>query len=253
MHSPFVPKHLAVQPSDLLRLQEFLDRCCSVFVLTGAGVSTESGIPDYRSQGVGLYAKSNSRPMKLQDFLSSDHMRRRYWARNYIGWPYFSSVLPNESHIALASWEKNNKVNWLVTQNVDSLHLKAGSERLTQLHGTGYVVKCLRCSYSVSRHEYQIRLRCENWTFDAEMAMVRPDGDVNLTDEQVSKFVIPPCPSCGGMMKPDIVFFGDNVPKKTVEHAYQMIRESDGLLIAGSSLQVPYIRYAAKSTISSYV
>ncbi|KAG1714669.1 NAD-dependent protein lipoamidase sirtuin-4, mitochondrial [Nymphon striatum] len=238
LSSKFVPNHIPVQKNELLKLQEFVNSCSSLFVLTGAGVSTESGIPDYRSEGVGLYARSNSRPMKIQQFIASDLMKKRYWARNFIGWPYFSSLKPNNTHITLFNWEKYRKINWLVTQNVDSLHLKAGSERVTQLHGTGYVVKCLDCNYTVSRHDYQKKLKEVNKDFEHEMTLVRPDGDVDISDEKIQSFVIPPCPECGGMVKPDIVFFGDNVPKKIVEFAYAKVKESDGVLIAGSSLQV---------------
>ena len=132
----FIPVCNDPSQADVARLQEFLDKHQRLFVLTGAGLSTESGIPDYRSEGVGLYATSPNRPVQYIDFLKKDQIRQRYWARNYIGWPRFSSFQPNRCHYILSDWERRGRIHWLVTQNVDALHFKAGSQRVTELHGS---------------------------------------------------------------------------------------------------------------------
>lgn len=134
----FVPSSSSVDRSSLEQLQAFVSQASRLFVLTGAGLSTESGIPDYRSEGVGLYARTNRRPMQHAEFMRSSKARQRYWARNYAGWPLFSSHLPNSAHHALRNWEEKGKVHWLVTQNVDALHSKAGHQRLTELHGCSH-------------------------------------------------------------------------------------------------------------------
>lgn len=131
----FVPVSRPIDPTDLERLQEFVSQARRLFVITGAGLSTESGIPDYRSEGVGLYARTDRRPMQHMEFVRSAKSRQRYWARNYMGWPQFSSHRPNSAHVALRDWEAQGKVHWLVTQNVDALHSKAGHQHLTELHG----------------------------------------------------------------------------------------------------------------------
>lgn len=133
--SGYVPVCPPADPNDVELLQEFLLRSQRLFVMTGAGISTESGIPDYRSEGVGLYARTDRRPIQHSEFVRSQAARRRYWARNFVGWPQFSSHKPNASHVALCNWEKAGKLHWLVTQNVDALHAKAGQHRLTELHG----------------------------------------------------------------------------------------------------------------------
>lgn len=132
---PFVPASSPVDPLDAERLQAFMSSSQRLFVMTGAGISTESGIPDYRSEGVGLYARTDRRPVQHADFVRSASARQRYWARNFVGWPQFSSHQPNGAHLALREWETRGKLHWLVTQNVDALHAKAGSQRLTELHG----------------------------------------------------------------------------------------------------------------------
>lgn len=134
----FVPSSSSVDRTSLEQLQLFVSQASRLFVLTGAGLSTESGIPDYRSEGVGLYARTNRRPMQHTEFMHSSKARQRYWARNYVGWPLFSSHLPNSAHFSLRNWEKKGKVHWLVTQNVDALHSKAGHQRLTELHGCSH-------------------------------------------------------------------------------------------------------------------
>ncbi|XP_005110147.1 NAD-dependent protein lipoamidase sirtuin-4, mitochondrial [Aplysia californica] len=234
----FVPECRNVSEVDLQNLQEFLNTHRNLFILTGAGISTESGIPDYRSEGVGLYATSTTRPVQYADFLKSADIRKRYWARNYVGWPRFSSFQPNAAHYILSDWERKGRVHWLVTQNVDALHFKAGSQHVTELHGSAHRVVCLSCSLKLSRHSMQKMIKDQNPGWVAEADAVRPDGDVNLESEKVKSFQVPPCPSCGGVLKPEITFFGDNVPKDTVHFVLDKMFKSDALLVIGSSLEV---------------
>ncbi|CAG2122021.1 unnamed protein product, partial [Medioppia subpectinata] len=152
----FVPKHHKSTADEIQALREFMaSTTAGVVVLTGAGISTESGIPDYRSEGVGLYDRRGHKPIQHQDFIASDGVRRRYWARNYCGWTRFSSFEPNVGHKCLADWERRKKVQTIVTQNVDRLHQRAGAEHVIELHGSAYTVKCLSCRYRVSRYLFQ--------------------------------------------------------------------------------------------------
>ncbi|XP_015779547.1 PREDICTED: NAD-dependent protein lipoamidase sirtuin-4, mitochondrial-like [Acropora digitifera] len=220
------------------KLDDFISKSGRLFVLTGAGISTESGIRDYRSEGVGLYAITEQRPIEYTDFLKSSCNRRRYWARNYVGWEEFSGIQPNGSHFALADLEKVGKVNWLVTQNVDALHTKAGSQRVSELHGCAHRVVCLGCNQITSRHDLQHRMKGLNVVWNATADGHAPDGDSFLSDEDVQGFQVPACLSCGGILKPDVIFFGDSVPKGTVSFIHERLFESDSLLIIGSSVQV---------------
>jgi NAD-dependent deacetylase sirtuin 4 len=145
-----VPTHKPTQWDDIKKVQDFVDKSKRLFILTGAGLSTESGIPDYRSEGVGLYARTDRRPVQFQEFIRSASRRQRYWARNYVGWPDFASFIPNESHKAIAALETQGKCHWLVTQNVDALHTKAGSSKITELHGCTHRVMCLNCPRCVT-------------------------------------------------------------------------------------------------------
>ncbi|KAG7207106.1 hypothetical protein KM043_000983 [Ampulex compressa] len=207
----FVPKCSSANTEDLLRLSAFLGNSEKTCVVTGAGVSTESGIPDYRSTGVGLYAKSKRRPVLYQEFCKSESVRRRYWARNYVGWPRFSSREPNDVHRLLKALEDAGKLSCVITQNVDNLHKKAGSERVIELHGTAFRVVCLNCNDRMCRFEFQSILERLNPSITLTSTMVRPDGDVDLSQDEVDEFIFPPCRHCGGILKPDVVFFGDNV------------------------------------------
>lgn len=163
------------------------------------------GIPDYRSEGVGLYAKSNRRPIQYRDFMMSPKRRQMYWARNYVSWPRFSSFLPNSTHLTLAQWERRGKVHYHVTQNVDSLLIKAGCRHLTELHGSSYHVRCIDCLFSLTRESMQLLIAHTNPNWSAESFEFAPDNDVVLSDEQVSTFVVPRCPSCGhDRLKPDV-------------------------------------------------
>ncbi|KAK0167133.1 hypothetical protein PV327_004570 [Microctonus hyperodae] len=232
----FVPKHIPPNPDDLNRFQHFLENSGLLCVLTGAGISTESGIPDYRSEGVGLYATSNRRPVLYQDFRSKEHIRRRYWARNYIGWPRFSNFQPNNIHKVLKYLEDSNRVSCIVTQNVDGLHSKAGSRNIIELHGTAHTVMCLSCDERISRHDFQKVLNELNPTVNAVSQEIRPDGDVELTEEQMEGFTLPSCKNCNGILKPDIVFFGDNVAKRVVKRVQSEVNNADALLVLGTSL-----------------
>lgn len=176
----FVPKHEAVCTNRIEQLQEMVDAAPRILALTGAGVSTESGIPDYRSEAVGLYARSNHKPIQHQDFMKFKHVRQRYWARNYFGWPKFSAVQPNASHEILAKWEKQGRLSVIVTQNVDRLHHKAGSKTVIELHGCAYEVKCMNCNHTISRHDFQKVLTALNPHLKVDRIEVRPDADVDL-------------------------------------------------------------------------
>ncbi|CAB4063874.1 NAD-dependent protein deacylase SIR2rp2,NAD-dependent protein deacylase Sirt4,NAD-dependent protein deacylase SIR4,NAD-dependent protein deacetylase 2,NAD-dependent protein deacylase sir-2.2,NAD-dependent protein deacylase SRT2,NAD-dependent protein deacetylase,NAD-dependent protein deacylase sir-2.3,NAD-dependent protein deacetylase 3,Protein RUFY3,NAD-dependent protein deacetylase 1,NAD-dependent protein lipoamidase sirtuin-4, mitochondrial [Lepeophtheirus salmonis] len=242
--SPFVPKHGSPSEIDLKNLSEFVGGCKgALYVLTGAGISTESGIPDYRSEDVGVYARSKSRPIQHQDFMNSEKTRRRYWARNFLGWPRWSSILPNDSHRTLARWERLGKLsNGIVTQNVDQLHFKSGSSQVTELHGSNSIVTCMSCNHHMPRQRFQLILSDFNSELGVKLVsegLMRPDGDVDLTSEEVDNFVVPPCPRCGdGIIKTSVVFFGDNVPKMRVNKVKSSLLNSERLLVLGSSLSV---------------
>ncbi|KAL0978162.1 hypothetical protein UPYG_G00166890 [Umbra pygmaea] len=234
----FVPASSLIDACALERLQAFLSRATRLFVITGAGISTESGIPDYRSEGVGLYARTDRRPMQYAEFIRSARSRQRYWARNYLGWPQFSSHQPNPAHLALQRWEQQGKVHWLVTQNVDALHSMAGNQRLTELHGCSHRVLCLGCGAVSLREELQKRFKALNPEWGIQTDFVAPDGDVFIEDEQALHFRVPSCTDCGGILKPEVTFFGDTVNRGTVQFVHERLAESDAVLVAGSSLQV---------------
>ncbi|XP_014897926.1 NAD-dependent protein lipoamidase sirtuin-4, mitochondrial isoform X1 [Poecilia latipinna] len=242
----FVPACSTADARSLELLQDFVSRSRRLFVVTGAGLSTESGIPDYRSEGVGLYARTDRRPMQHTEFTRSAKSRQRYWARNFVGWPQFSSHQPNCAHRALRSWEEKGKLHWLVTQNVDALHSKAGQTRITELHGCAHRdcvscvlrVTCLGCGSITAREELQRRFVSLNPDWSAQAGAVAPDGDVFLEDEQVLNFRVPSCEQCGGILKPEVTFFGDTVAKATVQFVQERLAEADAVLVIGSSLQV---------------
>ncbi|KAM3939542.1 NAD-dependent protein lipoamidase sirtuin-4, mitochondrial [Leptodactylus fuscus] len=234
----YVPACPPTDANEVQKLQEFVHRSQRLFVMTGAGISTESGIPDYRSEGVGLYARTERKPIQHSEFVRSHTARKRYWARNFVGWPQFSSHQPNLAHLALANWENTGKLHWLVTQNVDALHTKAGQHRMTELHGCNHRVVCLGCGTVIKRSELQEKFIALNPSWNEQAYGVAPDGDVFLTDEQVSYFRVPPCGRCGGILKPQMTFFGDTVSRELVYSLYERLTEADAMLIAGSSLQV---------------
>lgn len=186
-----------------------------------------------------MYARSNHKPIQYQEFLKSPNTRRRYWARNYVGWERFSTCKPNETHKFVRDLELvYNKVNVVVTQNVDSLHYKAGSKNVIELHGTAFRVKCLSCNENYSRYEIQKMLNDLNPEFGETSEMIRPDGDVEIAPEKITEFQPPLCKTCSGILKPDIIFFGDNVPRERVRRIKDFVTESDSLLVLGSSLTV---------------
>ncbi|GAA4951484.1 hypothetical protein GCM10023238_17230 [Streptomyces heliomycini] len=219
-----------------------------MLVLSGAGISTESGIPDYRGEGGSL---SRHTPMTYQDFTGSDRARRRYWARSHLGWRTFHRALPNAGHRAVAAFGRHGLLSGVITQNVDGLHQAAGSEDVVELHGGLDRVVCLSCGALSPRRELARRLEEANAGFAPVAAGVNPDGDADLTDEQVGDFRVAPCALCGGVLKPDVVFFGENVPPPRVEHCRALVREASSLLVLGSSLTVMsglrFVRQAARA------
>jgi NAD-dependent SIR2 family protein deacetylase len=204
----------------------------SIAVLTGAGLSTDSGIPDYRGEG----APPRS-PMTFSQFRGDLDYRKRYWAGSHLGWKRFSAARPNAGHRALADLEAAGHINGVITQNVDGLHLRAGSARVVDLHGSMDRVRCLQCGQYFARADIAARLAAANpWLDDTENVPLSPDGDVQI--ESIDEFVIPECTVCGGLLKPDVVFFGEYVPLEKFSEASALVQRADALLIAGSSLMV---------------
>lgn len=215
-------------------LVDFARRHRRLFVLTGAGCSTESGIPDYRD-AAGEW--KHKQPVQYQDFIRSPRMRQRYWARSAIGWQRVAQAQPNPAHLALACLEQTCFVHQLVTQNVDGLHQKAGSRRVIDLHGRLDSVDCLDCWRRLAREKFQRQLLEKNPQFRQRTAESAPDGDAEL-DMDFNQFRIPHCPYCGGTLKPSVVFFGESVPVPRVQLAYERLEQADALLVVGSSLVV---------------
>jgi NAD-dependent SIR2 family protein deacetylase len=216
-------------------LRDFLDANPRVAVLTGAGVSTGSGIPDYRDeQG----AWKRARPVEFQPFMTNLEVRQRYWARSTVGWPIISGARPNGAHRALAQLESIGRVSLLITQNVDGLHEAAGSQNVLDLHGRLDLVRCMACAHTLPRVELQRELLARNPGWAQIEGRVAPDGDVDIDGCDFGAFDVPDCPACGGTLKPDVVFFGENVPRERVERAFAGVASADALLIAGSSLMV---------------
>jgi NAD-dependent SIR2 family protein deacetylase len=218
-----------------------------VAVLTGAGVSTDSGIPDYRGPD-----SPPSNPMTIRQFTSDPVFRQRYWARNHVGWRHMDDTQPNAGHRAVAALERNGVVNGVITQNVDLLHTKAGSRDVINLHGTYAQVICLSCGQSRSRAALAEGLDALNSGFTERVKAVgglavAPDADAVVADTASFRYL--DCASCGGMLKPDIVYFGESVPKDVVQQAFSLVADAEALLIAGSSLTVfsgyRFVRHAA--------
>jgi len=216
-------------------LIEFCATHRRLFVLTGAGVSTASGIPDYRD-GEGEWKQRP--PMDYREFVSSAAMRRRYWARSLVGWRRFVNAHPNAAHYALSELEQAGHVSYLVTQNVDDLHRRAGHQRIVDLHGRLASVLCLDCGSRFSRTAVQMQLVLRNPDYRHLSAPDAPDGDAHLPDRHLSDFAVPDCAACGGRLKPDVVFFGESVPGERVAEAYAALQEADAMLVIGSSLMV---------------
>jgi len=213
-------------------------------VLTGAGISTDSGIPDYRGPG-----SVPRQPMTYQEFVASPQAQQRYWARAHIGWRHMTGAAPNAAHHALVALEAAGAVSAVVTQNVDGLHEAAGQRELVTLHGRIADVVCLDCGDRTSRATLHERLEALNPGYGDGVYAIAPDGDALL--EETAGFVVAPCERCGGRLKPDVVFFGENVPKPRVERCRSLVDDADALLVVGSSLQVlsglRFVRQAAKA------
>jgi NAD-dependent SIR2 family protein deacetylase len=228
------PAHALSAPDPPGDLAAFIARRAPVFVLTGAGVSTDSGIPGYRDRE-GRW--KGAEPIHYQPFLRDPAARRRYWSRSLIGWPRVAAAQPNGTHRALADLERLGLVHQIVTQNVDGLHQRCGSRRVIDLHGRLDQVQCLDCRRGMSRERMQ-RLIAEANPHFGPIGAPAPDGDARLAPELESDFRVPPCPDCGGRLKPAVVFFGENVPRARVDHALGRLAKADGLLVLGSSLSV---------------
>jgi NAD-dependent SIR2 family protein deacetylase len=216
-------------------LVDFVARHRRLFVLTGAGCSTDSGIPDYRDAD-GEWKRAQ--PITFQTFVGSQYARQRYWARSLVGFRRLRAARPNDAHRALASLERRGQVARLVTQNVDGLHQAAGSENVIDLHGRIDVVRCLGCNRRTSREALQDEMTRRNPAFAALEALEAPDGDADLEAVAFDRFEVPACDACGGLLKPDVVFFGEGVPADRVQRAMAAIDVADAMLVVGSSLMV---------------
>ena len=219
----------------------------NVLVLSGAGLSTESGIPDYRGP-TGLARRAT--PMTYQTFTASQDARRRYWARSHLGWRHIGQAVPNLGHHAVAELGRRRLLAGVITQNVDGLHQAAGAADVTELHGSLHRVVCLSCGQRTPRTDLHRRLAAANPGWDAGPALINPDGDAVLTDDATESFRVVDCALCDGVLKPDVVFFGENVPRPRVQACYAMVEQASSLVVLGSSLTVMsgfrYVRHASK-------
>ena len=218
-----------------------------VVVLSGAGLSTESGIPDYRGPSS---AGRRAQPMTYQTFIGGIEARRRYWARSHLGWRHITGARPNDGHLAVAEPQRRGLVAGVITQNVDGLHMAAGSPDVLELHGNLARVACLNCGARTTRAALDARLRAVNRGWDAQVRAVNPDGDVLVDDDMVATFRVVECDTCNGVLKPDVVFFGENVPRDRVDASYALVERAGSLVVLGSSLTVMsglrFVRHAAK-------
>lgn len=227
-HSPLSPATLAKQLASVLRGRPFA-------VLTGAGCSTESGIPDYRGPETRRRARN---PIRFNEFIREPLARRRYWARAMVGYRNFANRQPNPGHYALSALQQEGHVHGLITQNVDDLHEQAGSTDVVALHGSLARVRCLDCGLLMPRADVQDQLRTLNPSFATLNAEQAPDGDAELDPAWLAHFRVVDCPNCGGPLKPHVVFFGENVPPERVQRAYDLCDAAEALLVVGSSLMV---------------
>jgi NAD+-dependent protein deacetylase sirtuin 4 len=210
-------------------------RAGPALLLTGAGISTDSGIPDYRGPETRRRARN---PVQHREFVRSAAARKRYWARSMLGWPRFAAARPNPGHQVLAELEQRGRALGLITQNVDGLHHAAGSHNVIELHGALRMVRCLVCGTGLARHALQRALRAENPEFEASVAELAPDGDAELAEELIGQFRVVDCTACGGPLRPDVVFFGENVPRERVDAAFALLARAGSLWVVGSSLAV---------------
>lgn len=217
-------------------LARFIANHPNLLVISGAGLSTESGIGDYRDDE-GVYKRPP--PMTISEFVGSHSARQRYWLRSLFGWPPFAAARPNQGHLSLARLQSGGYLGGgLITQNVDNLHQRAGHQEVVALHGQLQQVLCLQCQALISRVDFQTELLRANPGLDHGSVALLPDGDAELGDEAIATFSVPACRSCGGVLKPDVVFFGDAVAKVTVGRCYDMVAAADALLIVGSSVMI---------------
>ena len=228
----FLSRH-SIPPAD--SLVEFVERHPRLFVLTGAGCSTDSGIPDYRDTD-GEWKRRP--PVTFQQFVGHERARKRYWARSLVGFRHLRHARPNDAHHSLASLERRGRIVQLVTQNVDGLHQAAGSQNVIDLHGRIDTVRCLNCEQRSFREQLQLELARRNPNFASFDAVEAPDGDADLDDVAFETFEVPACDACGGLLKPDVVFFGEGVPAERVQRAMAAIESCDAMLVVGSSLMV---------------
>jgi NAD-dependent SIR2 family protein deacetylase len=232
------------------QLTDFIAAHERIFALTGAGVSTASGIPDYRDHG-GEW--KHRKPMEYREFVASVTARQRYWARSYLGWQNFSRAEPNPAHRALAGLEELGLLAHTVTQNVDGLHQRAGSRRLTELHGSLSSVECLDCGGSLERSDLQRALLDRNPQLETLVGELTPDGDARLRNFDDTGLDVPACQACGGILKPAVVFFGESVPRARVQRCRDALAGADAMLVVGSSLMVysgfRFVREAAQQGI----
>lgn len=216
-------------------LARFIQDHQRLFVLTGAGCSTDSGIPDYRDAD-GAWKRAP--PVMFQAFMGDQRTRKRYWARSLVGWRHFGRAAPNGTHHALRRLETHGRLQLLVTQNVDGLHQRAGSRQVVDLHGRLDLVRCMACEHRLPREDLQHELERLNPSWVSLQAAEAPDGDADLERMDFDRFAVPPCPACGGVLKPDVVFYGENVPRERVADALQALEAADAVLVVGSSLMV---------------
>jgi NAD-dependent SIR2 family protein deacetylase len=225
---------LAVIADQVAAIADLL-ACGNVLVLTGAGISTDSGIPDYR----GPDGTRRVTPMQYSEFVGSSEARQRYWARSYVGWQRFNRARPNSSHEAVATLQARGLVGPVITQNVDGLHQRAGATDVEELHGSLARVVCLTCGDRTSRWDLDDRMRESNPSYTVTSDEIRPDGDIVLNDLDVAAFRTPHCLVCGrDTLKPDVVFFGESVPKPLVENCFRLTESASALVVLGSSLKV---------------
>ncbi|WP_455566442.1 NAD-dependent protein deacetylase [Nonomuraea africana] len=243
------------EPGDMVRALAFhmlvdLVGDGGVVVLSGAGLSTESGIPDYRGE---TGRRRRAEPMTYQTFVGSAAARQRYWARSHLGWRHIAHAAWNAGHRAVAQLQSMGLVGGIITQNVDGLHQAAGAEQVVELHGSLHRVVCLSCGERTSREWLDQRLRAANPGWGGAADVINPDGDAVLADDQVGSFEIVDCASCGGLLKPDVIFFGENVPRPRVARCYELTEHAGLLLVLGSSLTVMsgyrFVRRAAEHGI----
>jgi NAD-dependent SIR2 family protein deacetylase len=241
---------VAIEMTEAIRALGERLRGRRVVVLTGAGVSTESGIPDYRSPEARARAR---RPIYGPEFVRSEAIRKRYWARAMVGWESFRRARPGAAHLAIARLEGAGVVTRVITQNVDRLHHAAGSRRVIELHGALAEVECLACDALEDRDALQERMREANRSWADGVERMAPDGDADLPEDTIGAFQVPACIACGGALKPRVVFFGENVARAVVDDAFASVDSCDALLVAGTSLAVfsgyRFLRRAAERCV----